>query len=270
MSGEERRGSPEATVRFRRRLADLKRNGSNILLVGTDALAAACERLLGESDAGPRYRLFVTADAGPDTARAKLDAVGPRPDRDAAAVVNWGTDVRGGATASDDADVTASDRDSPGPSRGGPPSDGGSPSDGGPKPDDGPKSDGGPTLREVAVEGDDLRDLGVAVEDAIEGFEEGGARISPAELRVCFDSLTPLVEDYGDRDVRRFLLGVTETVERVDGMGHYHLPARYDSEVVGSLSPLFDAVVEVRRADGEIQQRWHLSDPDIATDWLAL
>lgn len=250
MSGEERRGSPESTVRFRHRLADLKRNGSNILLVGTDALAAACERLLGESGAAPRYRLFVTADASPDTARSKLQRIEPHPDRDAAAVVNWKTDVRGGAAASGD---DPSDSFRGGPNSGGE-----------------PQSDGGPTLREVSVDSDDLRDLGVAVEETIEGFEEEVEHISPAELRVCFDSLTPLVNDYEERDVRRFLLGLTETVERVDGMGHYHLPARYDSEVVDSLSPLFDAVVEVRRADGEIQQRWHLRNPEITTDWLSL
>jgi len=82
--------------------------------------------------------------------------------------------------------------------------------------------------------------------------------------------VTPLVTDHDYRDVRRFLLGLTETVERLDGMAHYHLPAEYDSETVETLEPLFDAVVEVRRVETEIQQRWTLQDPDLTTDWLPL
>lgn len=243
MSGEERRGSPEATVRFRHRLSQLKRNGSNILLVGTDALAATCERLLGEAGAGPRYRLFVTTDAGAEVARKKLTAVDPRPDHDAAAVVNWRTHVRGGATTDDDGDFQMQ-----GASRS--------------------RNGDGPLLRNVTVESDDLRDLGVAIDDTVEAFEATVEHVSPAELRLCFDSLTPLVTDYEDRDARRFLLGVTETVDRVDGMGHYHLPADYDSETVASVSPLFDAVVDVRPVDDGVEQRWHLDD--ITTDWLPL
>lgn len=244
MCGEDRRGSPEATARFRYRLSDLKRNGSNILLVGTDALAPTCQRLLGESGAGPRYRLFVTTDAGAAVARDKLAAVGPRPDRDAAAVVNWRTHVRGETTAADD---SGDDLRMRGASR---------------------SHNDDPLLRDVTVESGDLRDLGVAVEETVEAFEARVDHVSPAELRLCFDSLTPLVTDYEDRDVRRFLLGLTETVDRVDGMAHYHLPAEFDSETVASVSPLFDAVVEVRRADGGVEQRWHLDD--ITTDWLPL
>lgn len=246
MRGEERRGSQEAIVQFQLRLAELKRNGCNILLVGTDALDAACERLLGESSAGPRYRLFVTADAGPATAHAKLSSVQSGPYSDEVVVVNWNADVRG-AAATDGDDWN------------GDPSAGPSVRD----------SDGLP-FRDVFVDNDDLRDLGTAVEDAVESFETESGGLSPAELRVCFDSVTPLVADHEYRDVRRFLLGLTETVERADGMAHYHLPAEYDSETVETLEPLFDAVVEVRHAESEVEQRWHLRDPDITTDWLAL
>lgn len=154
MCGEDRRGSPEATARFRHRLSDLKRNGSNILLVGTDALAPTCRRLLGESGAGPRYRLFVTTDAGAAAAREKLAAVDSRPDRDAAAVVNWRTHVRGGtASGTDDSGSNGDGNDF----RMG----GASQSRNG---DD-------PLLRDVTVESGDLRDLGVAVEETVEAFE---------------------------------------------------------------------------------------------------
>jgi hypothetical protein len=255
MRGEERRGSPEPIARFRHRLAELKRNGCNILLVGTEALGPACERLLGESSAGPRYRLFVTTDAGPATAHAKLSSTQPGPYRDAAAVVNWNADVRG-------ATATEAQEEFGGPN--------GERDCCGPDGETTARDADGPPFREEFVESDDLRDLGTAVEETVESFEAETGALSPAELRLCFDSVTPLVADHDYRDVRRFLLGLTETVERVDGMAHYHLPADYDSETVETVEPLFDAVVEVRHGEGKLEQRWHLTDSDITTDWLPL
>lgn len=129
---------------------------------------------------------------------------------------------------------------------------------------------GGPSFRKVFVEGDDLRDLGEAVDEMVEYFENESGGLSPAELRLCFQSVTPLVTDHEYKNARRFLFGLTETVDRVEGMAHYHLPADYDSEIVEALEPLFDAVVEVRQIDEEVEQRWHLASPKIATDWVPL
>lgn len=238
MSGEERRGNGSA-AQFRHRLADLKRNGSNILLVGAEGLDAACVRLLGESSAGRRYRLFVTTDAGPATVRTKLGGIESGQADEEAVVVDWPADVRGSA-----AGVARSTGDRP--------------------------SADDRSIRRLRVESGDLRELGETVEAAVERFDPGAEGFSPAELRLCFDSLTPLIADYEDRDVRRFLLGMTETVERFDGMAHYHLPVGYDSAAVASVEALFDAVVEVRYGEDGLEQRWHLADPDIATDWLPL
>lgn len=258
MCGEERRGSYDATVQFRHRLAELKHDGCNILLVGTDALDAVCERLLGESGAGPRYRLFVTTDAGPEDARARLESVRAGPDGDEAAVVNWQADVRGG---------TATGSSSRGPTR---VSDGPAVRrEGGPVTGSGGDSRE-PPFRRVTVEGDELRDLGRTVEETVDAFGDGTGELSPSELRLCFDSLVPLVADHEPRDVRRFLVGLTETVERHDGMAHYHLPAEYGSETVAAVEKLFDAVVEVRYGADGVEQRWHLAEPDLSTDWLPL
>ncbi|WP_162224634.1 DUF7504 family protein [Halorussus amylolyticus] len=138
-----------------------------------------------------------------------------------------------------------------------------------PAANDSDKSDSGDRIfRTEIVETADLRDLGVAIEESVAAFEAKVDHVSPAELRVCFDSLAPVVAGYDDRDARRFLLGVTEVVERAGGMGHYHLPGDPDAETVESLSALFDAVVEVRRGDEGVEQRWRLDD--IETEWLAL
>ena len=40
-----------------------------------------------------------------------------------------------------------------------------------------------------------------------------------------------------------------------------------DDETVQLVAPLFDAVIEVR---GGNNQRWHLREPEITTDWLRL
>jgi hypothetical protein len=250
MSGGERRGSSKATARFRHRLADLKRNGCNILLVGTDALDGACERLLGESSAGPRYRLFVTTDARPPTAQARLASVQTGPYRDAAAVVDWKADVRGGAATDCCNGDYRGDFDSVDETE--------------------PRDSSGPEFRRLSVDSADLRELGTAVEETIEEFDAEADGLSPAEVRLCFDSITPLIADHEGRDVRRFLLGLTETIEQFDGMAHYHLPSEYDSVTVDELEALFDAVVEVRHADGEVKQRWHLQDPEFTTDWVPL
>lgn len=128
----------------------------------------------------------------------------------------------------------------------------------------------GPTLSDPAttVSVDDLSSLGQAVGTAIE--EAGGDSFAPAELRLCFDSLGPLVEEHDEQDVFRFLHALTSEVRSVRGMGHYHLPVAFDTRTVRTLRPLFDAVVEIRSQGDDSQQRWHLSEADITTDWLDL
>ena len=66
-------------------------------------------------------------------------------------------------------------------------------------------------------------------------------------------------------------------------MCHVHLPVTPDSSVVDRFEPVFDATVEVRTVNhGEedennvdlrsaaTEQRWHLHDVDVDSDWLPL
>lgn len=115
-----------------------------------------------------------------------------------------------------------------------------------------------------------LPQLGEAVTDAIETLEESAGGLAPAELRVCFDSLRPLVEEYPEQEVFRFVHAVTADVRGVNGMAHYHLPVAYDTGTVRTLAPLFDAVIEVRSGPDCPQQRWHLRETGVSTDWLQL
>lgn len=128
----------------------------------------------------------------------------------------------------------------------------------------------GPTLEGPGstVSVDELSSLGGAVGEAID--EAGGDSLAPAELRLCFDSLRPLLEEHDEKDVFRFLHALTSEVRSVRGMGHYHLPAALDNQTVRTLRPLFDAVVEIRSQGDASQQRWHLDETGITTDWLGL
>lgn len=122
-----------------------------------------------------------------------------------------------------------------------------------------------PRERVVTLDG-----LGDAARSAIESIEAEAGDLSPSELRLCFDSLRPLLEEHSEQRVFRFLHALTGDVRGVSGMGHFHLPIAYEDQAVRTIAPLFDAVVEVRAHGGQSQQRWHLREEDLSTDWLPL
>ncbi len=99
---------------------------------------------------------------------------------------------------------------------------------------------------------------------------ESRGDLESGRLRVCVDTLAPLLEAHGRADVTGFLQSVTSEVGDASGIGHVHLPVDRDDAVVQTLAPLFDAVLEVRTEGGEHSHRWHLRDPELTTDWLAL
>ncbi|WP_227354560.1 DUF7504 family protein [Haladaptatus salinisoli] len=115
-----------------------------------------------------------------------------------------------------------------------------------------------------------LPSLGIAIAEAIDEFERESGGLTSGELRVCFDSLTPLLEEHSRESVFRFLHVLTARIRNVNGMAHFHLPAEMDSTVVRALSPAFDAVVEVRAKGDVAEQRWHLVRQDVTTGWLSL
>lgn len=117
------------------------------------------------------------------------------------------------------------------------------------------------------ITGTDLADLGIAISEAIADFEDQG--LAPAELRVCLDSLAPLV-DRGDRDTLfRFLDLLNTRIRGVGGMGQVYLDVERDRELVYLLESVFDAVIELRMRDGDPEQRWHLTETDITSEWLS-
>ncbi|WP_458209045.1 DUF7504 family protein [Haladaptatus sp. NG-SE-30] len=130
--------------------------------------------------------------------------------------------------------------------------------------------DDGHSVDTTVVTSRSLPKLGIAISEAIVEFERENGKLFPGELRVCFDSLTPLLEEYSNESVFRFLHILIARVRNVNGMAHFHLPMESNSTVVRTLSPVFDAVVEVRSTGGYPEQRWHLIQQDVTTDWLSL
>jgi hypothetical protein len=226
---------------FARALDELKRRGSNLLVVGPPserARSAICRRLLGDSTAGDRRRLFVVTD-GESSCVDRCDGpVTPETVR----VVERTTPTRGATVAAvaGGGSVTASTE----------------------------TTTEGAARREVSTDG--LGTLAGVINEEILTFLEHTDDFEPSELRLCFDSLTPLVAEHDATDVRRFLDVVTSRVRSCDGMAHYHLAADRRDDAVRDLMPLFEAVVELRVEDGVTEQRWHVTDHGVVTDWLPL
>ncbi|MCL9813904.1 DUF7504 family protein [Natranaeroarchaeum aerophilus] len=131
--------------------------------------------------------------------------------------------------------------------------------------------DGG-DRRTVRVGDDDqsLNDIGSEVVDNIDVLAGPADGLSSGELRLCFDSLGPLFVEHDPEQLFRLLHLVTASVRRADGIGHYHLRVDRKSDHVNLIEPLFDALIEVRRKGGIVEQRWHLLGKDVSSDWLPL
>lgn len=218
-------GIPESAT-FAQALSELKREGSNLLLVGeatADAHAAASRRLLGDPSES-RRRLFVftrgadvCADFPDDADPSTVRVISQRTQRGTAKPASW--------------------------------------------PDD---------LDEIVVESDMLSPMATEVIEAIEAIDEEVGGLEPAQLRMCFDSITALYREHQSENVFRLLHLLTSRVRQVNGMGHFHLRIEKDSEHVRLLEPMFDAVIEMRVEDGDTQQRWHLRDQEVTSDWVDL
>lgn len=228
-----------AASTFASALSELKRRGSMLLLVGPaqhTALSKACSRLLGD---GPesRSRVFVLTDRDPADHDGVRMAGGQDPET--SRVVSYVTPVRSAVAVDAGGDA--------GPDLGGV----------------------DPGLRvPTRTVGDSLPELLRTVEAEIEALDDG-AGFEPSELRVCLDSLDVLLATHDEGAVEEFLDGLAGVVRSAGAMCHVHLPLDISADPVADIAPAFDATVEVR--DGtQPQQRWHLRDADLTTDWLVL
>lgn len=116
-----------------------------------------------------------------------------------------------------------------------------------PGPDAGTDEVAAPWRVETVDTATDLTQLGIVLSDFLADAAE---REGPA--RLCFDSLTALLQFADLKRTFRFLHVVTGRVKSADAVGHYHLdPQAHDEQTLATVKGLFDAVVEVGD-DGEL------------------
>lgn len=224
-------------------LRGLESGGCNLLVVG-DAprhhFTRASALLLGGADER-RYRLLAITDASRQSVAERL----PDPDEtpgsfaETTRIVNHASPPRSIAANAEDASLGL---------------------------------DG---VAETRVVDPQLGGLQAKLVEAMATFDRHAAGLAPNELRVGLDSLDALFEHYDDGVVRRGVRVIAGYVEDYDGMGHYVLPRPYDSDRAQSLASEFDAVVEIRAVDPathdhDAEERWHVPDRGVTTDWVAL
>jgi hypothetical protein len=86
----------------------------------------------------------------------------------------------------------------------------------------------------------DLTGLGMTLNECLSGWDE------PAEVTLCFDSLSILLQYATVERVFRFLHMLTGTLRDQGATGHFHVdPAAHDESDLAQIRQVFDRVVEV-------------------------
>lgn len=212
-------------------LSTLKARGANLLLLNPPSVRPSCRGLLG-GDRETRRRLFVTTNGRSDAGEV-IPEDGPH---DPALV---------GHIQVESASTRAAAAATVGPSL---------------------RTDDGVEWRTVVEGEDDPTAIALAVHRHLEGFES--ADPDAGEVRLCFDSLDPLVETLETPVLFRFLHTVTNRIRGTDGLGHFHLTDCADDRTVETLRPLFDGTVEQRSTPEGPAQRWTFREADLETDWI--
>lgn len=225
-------------------LNELKATGCTLLVAGDatrDAFTRASGQLFGDDDV-LRYRVLAVTDATPRSVADRLpeSRATPRPLPETTRLLSHAGAPRSITSDSDSAVPSDLAR-----------------------------------VRETRISDPELRGMQSELVDAIAAVAAEADKLGPADLRVGVDSLTPLVDHHGADVVRRCLDAVGGHVRKHDGMAHYVVTDEYDSERVQRLLPSADAVVELRSVDPDeyghgAQQRWHVPERDITTDWTPL
>lgn len=227
-------GGSGRSVAFGQTLQRLKQQGCSLLVVGSvpdSVLSLASHQMLGDPNLR-RHRLFVLTDADTTTVRRRLPAASTRSLPETTKIINHVPSARTAAAQAGTA---------------------------------------GESIPEQLVYEEDLTALNEAIGDAIEAFESRVGEPEPGRLRMCFDSLAPLVDEYDHESAFRFLNQLTTDIRGARGMGHFLLPVDRNAPSVDRLEPLFDAIVELRIGNGSNEQeRWHLLEEGVVTDWMPL
>ncbi len=221
-----------ASSRFEDALSTLKETGSALLVVGTvpdETFLRVTSQLLGEGSEKPRRRLIVTTEEKLHSLKNRLPESPYLTPAQSTRIVTLSEPERSAAVASTDESMD---------------------------------------FPVESVSKEDLSGLSRRVLVNIEEFERVGGSFQPAELRLSIDSLTALLRANGQEQVFRMVHPLNNVVREKRGMAHYHLPVDRESATARTFAPLFDAIIDLRVHDGDLQQQWHLQEPDLTSEWL--
>lgn len=220
-------------------LETLKQEGANLLVLAGPSESQSCHGLLGADQLG-RRRLYVTTEASASKLR-ELSGSERTPDRFGHVHITTGM-TRGSSVQSTDGGETQWAPATVTPTR-------------------------DETYSQVA-DPSDLKTLAQHVHDHLLRFENHD--VEPGDVRLCFDSLDPLIDVAEKRDLQRFLQTVTMRIRLARGMAHYHLTVQAARQIPDAIAPLFDGVIERRQTPNGPRQRWTLRESGIQTDWLPI
>jgi len=86
----------------------------------------------------------------------------------------------------------------------------------------------------------DITGLGMRLNNYLNDHDED------AQLVVCFDSMTEMLQFSELQPVFKFLHMFTGQLREVDAIGHFHLdPGAHDDQTISRLKPLFDGAVDL-------------------------
>lgn len=92
----------------------------------------------------------------------------------------------------------------------------------------------------------DLTGLGITVNQYLKAWRNQSWGQESTELRVCFDSLTTLLQYNDVETVFRFLNVLITHLRKVRAGTHFHLdPGAHDSRTLATLTGLFDSVIKI-------------------------
>ncbi|WP_227354912.1 DUF7504 family protein [Haladaptatus salinisoli] len=224
--------SADGVVEVESELARIKQTGGNLLLTGLvpDRVVDAVSVQLLGRDDPDRTQVVALHDRNVTTANRRLSGVGTA--SNGGYVLNFSAEARSAVSGTPDASAS--------------------------------------TDRRVTEVVGDLFDFQREIDRTLRKIDYERRGMDPAELRFCFDSLRPVVDEHGEGDAKQFLEDCFDTVEDLSGVAHYVLPAERNTPEVAAIEPLFDATVELRVGEIGPEQRWHLPDTEFTTDWFGL
>ena len=116
---------------------------------------------------------------------------------------------------------------------------------------------------------DDITPMRIA-NDTIETLDLGAIDDDTGQIRVCIDSFLSMLDTHPESDVFHALHTICGCVSDCNGVGHVHVPLPRSHDVVETMSPLFDAIIEVRTGSDGPEHCCYLRDQDVTSGWLPL